>query len=607
MPAGNIFPHTTPAAPQPPSPQSRPVPYARVRTTLGTPETNVDTPTPSPVKKGHPKGFWFFFWGEFAERCSFYGMRAILADYMAQQLGFGEANSGTYMSFFIAACYLLPLAGGYIADNFFGKYWTIVGFSLPYIVGQFIVGIENPYVLFIALCLLAMGSGVIKPNISTLMGMTYEQQRPGQDQLRSSAFSWFYFAINVGALLSQTALPMIRDRYGYQAAFLFPAFFMILALGMFALGKPYYAKEVIVRRKSTPEERKAKLQILGRIIGLFVVVMFFWGVFDQTASVWVFFCNTYMDKNLLGFKISGAQTQAINPFFIITLLPLSTTAFLYLDRKGYKISATQKMFAGFLLTVAGMAVMAVAGSVAGTKESRMKLTAAEGTVTYSGGKVEYETKADGKDGGKNGVLKFESATVETPDGRVVLGPGEASLGNAEAAAPDTLKFKKGSFEFFDGRLTTENGSATFKDGKVSDKTGEIPHEGKKLAVKKKSTELEEYDWVKPEGRISIWWIVLAYLFLTLAEIVISPVGLQLAFEAAPRSMNSFVTGCWLASVFLANFAINSWLTRFYPEMTPTSYFLMLTVMMAVVSVAFLVIANRFQAKMKAAAERTNPV
>src|SRR2546429_4447824 len=83
----------------------------------------------------HPAGFWFIFWGEFAERCSYYGMRAILATYMADQLGLGRGHAGMYMSFFIAACYFLPLVGGYLADNFFGKYWTIVGFSIPYILG----------------------------------------------------------------------------------------------------------------------------------------------------------------------------------------------------------------------------------------------------------------------------------------------------------------------------------------------------------------------------------------------------------------------------------------------------------------------------------------
>src|SRR5438876_4915078 len=86
--------------------------------------------------KSHPIGFWFIFWGEFAERCSYYGMRAILATYMVERLGLGKGDAGTAVAFFIAGCYLLPLVGGFVADNFLGKYRTIVFFSLPYILGH---------------------------------------------------------------------------------------------------------------------------------------------------------------------------------------------------------------------------------------------------------------------------------------------------------------------------------------------------------------------------------------------------------------------------------------------------------------------------------------
>src|SRR5580658_6214390 len=90
---------------------------------------------PAPVKTGHPLGFWFFFWGEFAERCSFYGMKAILPVYLTGVLMFSDQQGGQYMNWFKMACYTLPLVGGFLADRFFGKYWTIVGFSLPYVLG----------------------------------------------------------------------------------------------------------------------------------------------------------------------------------------------------------------------------------------------------------------------------------------------------------------------------------------------------------------------------------------------------------------------------------------------------------------------------------------
>ena len=133
----------------------------------------------------HPIALWFFFWGEFAERCSFYGMKAILLLYMIDRLGFDKGAASGWMNYFKAACFFLPLAGGFLADNYFGKYRTIVAFSLPYILGHVILGFQNVPCLLISLALLAMGAGVIKPNLSTLMGMTYDQQRPGQTQLRA--------------------------------------------------------------------------------------------------------------------------------------------------------------------------------------------------------------------------------------------------------------------------------------------------------------------------------------------------------------------------------------------------------------------------------------
>src|SRR5215813_11169022 len=118
----------------------------------------------APVPTSHPPAIWFFFWGEFAERASYYGMRAILFLYLTQVLRYSDTEATPIYSWFKQACYFLPLVGGYIADRWLGRYWTIVGFSVPYVVGQFLIGIPDPTFVFIALALLAGGSGVIKPN-----------------------------------------------------------------------------------------------------------------------------------------------------------------------------------------------------------------------------------------------------------------------------------------------------------------------------------------------------------------------------------------------------------------------------------------------------------
>ena len=102
------------------------------------------------VSTRHPAGFFFIFWGEFAERCSYYGMRAILPLYMTSVLLFDDGKTSSTYSYFKATAYFLPLLGGFLADRYFGKYWTIVGFSIPYVAGHFILGIETEPALFLA-------------------------------------------------------------------------------------------------------------------------------------------------------------------------------------------------------------------------------------------------------------------------------------------------------------------------------------------------------------------------------------------------------------------------------------------------------------------------
>jgi POT family proton-dependent oligopeptide transporter len=397
-----------------------------------------------------------------------------------------DADAGSYSFMFYAGCYLMPLAGGFVADNFLGKYNTIVLFSIPYIVGQVMIGIESTPFLFISMALLAMGSGVIKPNISTLMGLTYDQQRPGQEELRTTAFSLFYMSINIGAALSQLGIPWIRTNYSYQTAFLFPAGLMAVAFVIFAAGKRFYAKEVIARTQPTPEERALRWQVLGRIGGLFLLVTFFWAAFDQSAATWIIFGRMYQDTSLFGFHVDVEQVQATNPILIVVLTPLFASLWAILRNRGIAVRATDKIITGFLLTSLCLCIMAYAA--------------------------------------------YNAGPIETIDGQQM---------------------------------------------------------------------------VRPENKVTIWWQVLAFFILTIAEILISITGLELAFVAAPKSMKSFVTSLWLLTVFLAN-VINTQLAWIYPSMNPGTYFAMLAGFLVLVAIAFFFIAQRFNRLMREQAIAENP-
>jgi POT family proton-dependent oligopeptide transporter len=320
--------------------------------------------------KSHPVGFWFIFWGELAERCSYYGMNSILARFLAEKLDLGEGASGTYTSLFKAGCYFFPLLGGFLADQYLGKYRLIVMFSIPYIIGHIVLGAETLPMTMIALVLLALGSGAIKPNISTLMGMTYDQKRPGDEKLRSMAFEMFYMAINIGSAISYATIPWIRTEFGYGMAFLCPAVLMAISFVIFALGKKHYAVETIATHKKSPAEKAEQWLVIRRIAPLFLLVMVFWAIFDQSHNTWVFFANTYMDRTLFGYQIDPETFGTINPLLIVLFVPLMRIMWNWLETKGIKFRPTDKMILGFVLTGLTMAVMAYAGYTAGAGETQ---------------------------------------------------------------------------------------------------------------------------------------------------------------------------------------------------------------------------------------------
>lgn len=664
----------------------------------------------------HPLGFWFFFWGELAERCCYYGMRAILLLYMIQILKFEDSSANRMMSYFIAACYLLPLVGGYVADNYLGKYRTIIYFSIPYIFGQVLLGIaslHNETCLFLSLGLLAMGSGVIKPNISTLMGLTYDQRRPGKTKLRSDAFAMFYGAINIGSALSSFCVPAIRNYYGgdsraYAIAFLFPAVLMIVAFIVFALGKPFYAKDKIARRgQLTPEERHERMGVLKRLFGLFLVVTVFWSVFDQAASTWTLFARDYLHLQLWGYKLSADQIQAINPVLIVLLLPPITMLWHLLSRYGIDLKPTSKMLIGFVLTTITMGIVAWAafrGADAIVAGAPAALSGAEKTIAATTDLTESHQAAEEAAEGllaavvnlkavESEVHKIESDEAKEKmldDAKMAL---EAARGtaqksglktvavisarNAAAAATRAARMASDAAKATDDKsleIAAEEVFALAKKAKAAaeatteavnlsiatDRNDESGNEKKDItlcsvaanrttataaaAVKAVKAALAgnqkaaiinasvagvdaadaavaaarvtaditgndvpevaaETEAAAANGRISLLWQFVPYLLITIAEICISVVGLELAFSAAPATMKSFVTACWLLTVFFANI-LNAQVTPLYNEtflgisLTPNWYFLIFAVFMVPVTLTFMVVSRRFNRPVK---------
>ncbi|MBO9152489.1 peptide MFS transporter [Chitinophaga sp. GCM10012297] len=169
------------------------------------------------VQKGHPKGLGVLFATEMWERFNFYGMRAILTLFLVNALAFTDSESSIIYGGFLGLCYLTPMLGGYIADRFLGNRACIIlgGFTMS--VGQLFLFVSAflyasnletaKLVMWSGLFILIIGNGFFKPNISSMVGQLY----PKGDNRLDSAFTIFYMGINVGAMLGMTICPLLGD------------------------------------------------------------------------------------------------------------------------------------------------------------------------------------------------------------------------------------------------------------------------------------------------------------------------------------------------------------------------------------------------------------
>lgn len=311
-----------------------------------------------------PHGIPFIIGNELAERFSFYGMRAILYLFMttalvthegAQDL-MSEAKAKEWTHLFIAGVYFTPLIGALIADLWLGKYKTIIALSLVYCLGHLALAVDNTRSgLVVGLTLIAIGAGGIKPCVSAHVGDQFARTNA---HLLSKAFNWFYLSINLGAVVSQLLTPKLLEWYGPHVAFGVPGILMFLATLVFWMGRKTFAHVPADRKNFIKDLCDPKfLRALAGLIPLFMLIAAFWSIFDQSSSAWVAQAAK-MDLRVMGFELNPAQLQAINPFFILTLIPLFTLVIYPQTARFIDFSPLKRIGVGFLLTLATIYVSA---------------------------------------------------------------------------------------------------------------------------------------------------------------------------------------------------------------------------------------------------------
>ncbi len=305
-----------------------------------------------------PPGIPFIIGNELAERFSFYGMRAILYLFMTTALVthegaadlMSEAKAKEWTHLFIAGVYFTPLLGALLADLWLGKYRTIIALSLVYCLGHLALALDNTRSgLVVGLTLIAIGAGGIKPCVSAHVGDQFARTNAN---LLSKAFNWFYLSINLGAVVSQLLTPKLLEWYGPHVAFGVPGVLMFIATVVFWMGRNTFAHVPADRVGFLKDLCDPKfLRALAGLIPLFMLIAAFWSIFDQSSSAWVEQA-TKMDLKVFGFELNPAQLQAINPFFILTLIPLFTLVIYPKMARITDFTPLRRIGVGFLLTLA---------------------------------------------------------------------------------------------------------------------------------------------------------------------------------------------------------------------------------------------------------------
>ena len=324
---------------------------------------------------GMPPGIGYIVGNEAAERFSFYGMNAILVQFMAGQIArdkahplplFGlldahgrpapmsESHATAVYHFFVFGAYFMSFLGGIISDGFFGKYRTVITLSIVYCLGHLSLALDPTRLgLFIGLALIAIGAGGIKPCVSSNVG---DQFGPSNQHLLSKVFAWFYFAINSGSTLSNWWIPILLVGYGPHWAFAVPGVLMLIATGIFWAGRRRFVHLPPSGRAAFKEAfSRDGLRVLGRLSGIYAFFIVYWALYYQTSSAWVLQAGR-MDLHWLGRNWIPSQLQMLNSILTLAFIPLFAYFVYPAINRIFLLTQLRKVSIGFFLMVVAFLV-----------------------------------------------------------------------------------------------------------------------------------------------------------------------------------------------------------------------------------------------------------
>jgi len=332
----------------------------------------MSTTTLQPHQKelfGHPIGLFVLFFTEMWERFSYYGMRAILVLYLVSQtdivnagLGWTNREALALYGWYTMMVYVMSIPGGIIADKLLGQKKSVLVGGILLLFGHSILAVEAMWAFYTGLVLIVCGVGMLKPNISTMVGGLYKKG----DIRRDKGFTIFYIGINVGAFLSSLIVGYVGEVYGWHYGFGLAGIGMFLGILQYVLGQKYLKEVGNFLGDSQNEQEKALLKkpltkiekdrVLVLIIS-FLLVIVFWGAFEQAGGLMNIFTMEKTDRMLMGWLIPASWFQSLNAMFIIFLGTTVATYWANRKLKGKVSTSLYKMIIGLIIMGAGFFFM----------------------------------------------------------------------------------------------------------------------------------------------------------------------------------------------------------------------------------------------------------
>ena len=321
---------------------------------------------------GHPKGLTTLFLTEMWERFSYYGMRSLLVLYMVAPLtsgglGFDVPKATSIYGIYTGAVYFTNVFGGLLADNLLGARLAVLIGGIIIACGHFSLAFQALPSFYAGLFLVAIGTGLLKPNVSVMVGQLYRDNDPRRD----SGFSIFYMGINLGGMIAPLVCGYIGQRISWHAGFAMAGVGMTLGLIQFLAQRKRLAsvgnRDTAPKVGRTANARSLSSEDKRRLVVVILLCFFsllFWTAFEQAGSSFNLFAERHTRTEFLGFSFPSSWFQSVNSIFILALAPVFSWMWLRLGSR--QPSTPAKFSFGLFFVSVGMFVIAGAALLIGS-------------------------------------------------------------------------------------------------------------------------------------------------------------------------------------------------------------------------------------------------